>query len=116
MLSISDSVVYTGGDIIGASLSEPHTSGKARLPVVEYYKFGPRSESGRSFDSVAFLTMKSSWKVFNRARAPFRTFQQFFWAILPEKSSKTSTDSTIFNWLSFISRTRQVFEHSYIIS
>ena len=29
-----------------ASLGEPHTSGKARLPVVEYYEFGPRSESG----------------------------------------------------------------------
>ena len=34
------------GDIVGASGSEPHTSGKARLPVVEYYEFGPRSESG----------------------------------------------------------------------
>ena len=32
--------------LIGASGSEPHTSGKARLPVVEYYEFGPRSESG----------------------------------------------------------------------
>ena len=32
--------------IFGASGSEPHTSGKARLPVVEYYEFGPRSESG----------------------------------------------------------------------
>ena len=32
--------------VVGASGSEPHTSGKARLPVVEYYEFGPRSESG----------------------------------------------------------------------
>ena len=36
----------TLSELVGASGSEPHTSGKARLPVVEYYEFGPRSESG----------------------------------------------------------------------
>ena len=43
--------VHTSGyllfsQVIGARFRSPHTSGKARLPVVEYYEFGPRSESG----------------------------------------------------------------------